>query len=60
MGYVIARFRCATPRKSPISPTDQDSFLADYLKEIEGAYPRQQDGKVLFPFLRQFVIAYRA
>ncbi len=41
------------------SPSDRDRFLADYLREIEHAYPRQSNGRVLFPFLRQFVIAYR-
>ncbi len=34
-------------------------FLSDYTKEIAKAYPRQPDGKILFPFLRRFVIAYR-
>jgi trans-aconitate methyltransferase len=42
------------------SPPDRELFLADYLREIERAYPRQADGRVLFPFLRQFLIAYRA
>jgi trans-aconitate 2-methyltransferase len=42
------------------SPKDREMFLGDYLREIEGAYPRQVDGRVLFPFLRQFLIAYRA
>jgi trans-aconitate 2-methyltransferase len=35
------------------------SFLADYLKEIEKAFPRRKDGRVLFPFQRLFVIATR-
>jgi trans-aconitate 2-methyltransferase len=34
-------------------------FLADYLEHIRRAYPRRPDGRVLFPFLRTFVIAYR-
>jgi trans-aconitate 2-methyltransferase len=34
-------------------------FLAAYRTEIERAYPPQPDGKVLFPFLRRFLIAYR-
>ncbi len=33
-------------------------FLADYLAGIASAYPRQPDGRVLFPFRRLFVIAY--
>ncbi len=41
-------------------PMEQERFLADYLREIEKAYPRQPDGRVLFPFHRRFVIAYRA
>jgi trans-aconitate 2-methyltransferase len=38
---------------------DREAFLVDYLREITGAFPRQRDGRVLFPFLRLFVIAYR-
>jgi trans-aconitate 2-methyltransferase len=39
--------------------TIREKFLADYLREIEIAFPRQSDGRVLFPFLRLFVIATR-
>ena len=35
------------------------AFIRDYLLAIEEAYPRLRDGKVLFPFLRRFVVAYR-
>ena len=34
-------------------------FMEDYLREISHAFPAQRDGKVLFPFQRLFVIAYR-
>ncbi|MEO6004779.1 MAG: methyltransferase domain-containing protein [Opitutus sp.] len=34
-------------------------FCDDYLDEITRAFPPQNDGKVLFPFRRLFVIAYR-
>ncbi len=34
-------------------------FTADYLAEITKAFPCQSDGRVLFPFRRLFVIAYR-
>jgi len=37
----------------------RSDFTADYLKEIEKSYPPQADGKILFPFRRLFVIAYR-
>jgi trans-aconitate 2-methyltransferase len=37
----------------------QKTFLADYTKDIVRAYPRHDNGTVLFPFLRRFVIAYR-
>jgi trans-aconitate 2-methyltransferase len=39
--------------------SERERFLSDYLREIEQAYPQRSDGRVLFPFLRQFVIAYR-
>lgn len=35
-------------------------FAAEYLERIRTAYPRRPDGRVLFPFRRLFVIAYRA
>jgi trans-aconitate 2-methyltransferase len=41
------------------SQSEQAEFLEAYLREIERAYPRQPDGRILFPFLRQFLIAYR-
>jgi trans-aconitate 2-methyltransferase len=42
-------------------PTEQDraAFAADYLERIAAAYPVQADGRVLFPFSRLFVVAYR-
>jgi len=39
---------------------ERNDFLADLYEEIRGAYPERADGKVLFPFDRQFFIAYRA
>jgi trans-aconitate 2-methyltransferase len=42
-------------------PTDADraNFLADYTDRIADAYPTQPDGRVLFPFRRFFLVAYR-
>ncbi len=42
-------------------PTDDDrnAFLTDYTTEIARAFSRQRDGRVLFPFKRLFVVAYR-
>jgi trans-aconitate 2-methyltransferase len=37
----------------------REEFLADYLAAITPHYPRQSNGKVLLPFRRLFVIAYR-
>jgi trans-aconitate 2-methyltransferase len=42
------------------SSLDRDRFLADYEQEIENAFPRRSDSRVLFPFQRQFFIAYRS
>ena len=39
---------------------DRARFLSEYSAEIDRLYRRQGDGRVLFPFLRRFVIAYRA
>lgn len=41
------------------SENARNDFLANYLAAIIAAYPRRPDGRVLFPFRRLFVIAYR-
>jgi trans-aconitate 2-methyltransferase len=42
-------------------PTDaeRERFTLEYLKKIRVAYPPQRDGRVLLPFRRVFLIAYR-
>jgi trans-aconitate 2-methyltransferase len=37
----------------------RERFLAEYLEAVTAAYPAQSDGRVLFPFRRLFVVAYR-
>ena len=37
-----------------------EAFLSEYLELLRSAYPMHADGKVLFPFRRIFVVAYRA
>jgi trans-aconitate 2-methyltransferase len=37
----------------------RERFLSDYTNRIRDAYPRQPDSRVLFPFQRLFVVAYR-
>jgi trans-aconitate 2-methyltransferase len=34
-------------------------FLGDYLQAITAAYPARRDGRVLLPFRRLFLVAYR-
>jgi trans-aconitate 2-methyltransferase len=38
---------------------DRARFIAAYLDAIRAAYPAQPDGKVLFPFRRLFIVAWR-
>ncbi len=38
--------------------TARRAFLADYQKEVAREYPPADDGRVLFPFLRRFFVAY--
>lgn len=47
------------PLLDRLSEEKRASFFADYTKAINEAYPGRPDGKVLFPFLRRFVVAYR-
>ncbi len=42
------------------SDNHRERFLAAYLKGIRPYYPPQADGKVLFPFRRLFLVAYRS
>jgi trans-aconitate 2-methyltransferase len=42
-----------------LDPDEQQDFLAAYTEEIERAYPRSADGKVLMAFPRIFIIAER-
>ena len=39
---------------------DRDRFVAEYLEKMRAAYRPRPDGRILFPFLRIFVIAYRS
>jgi len=41
------------------SETDRTKFTAEYLERIRAAFPRRPNGRVLFPFRRLFVVAYR-
>jgi trans-aconitate 2-methyltransferase len=38
---------------------ERDAFLSELHRRVENAYETRSDGKVLFPFRRTFVIAYR-
>jgi trans-aconitate 2-methyltransferase len=42
-------------------PTDaaRDRFTAQYTEGIRELYVPRPDGRILFPFLRRFVIAYK-
>ncbi|ARU88832.1 trans-aconitate 2-methyltransferase [Pseudomonas sp. M30-35] len=43
----------------PLTASEQDAFIADYLQRISRAYPALADGSVLLPFPRLFIIARR-
>jgi trans-aconitate 2-methyltransferase len=47
------------PFLDPLDESERAVFEARYLAELERAYPRRADGKVLFPFRRLFIVAYR-
>jgi len=38
---------------------ERGEFEAEYLEQIRAAYPRRADGRVLFPFRRIFLVAYK-
>jgi trans-aconitate 2-methyltransferase len=41
------------------SEAEREKFLHEYREGIRKLYPPRQDGRVVFPFRRLFVIAYR-
>ena len=43
--------------ESLTSTSDQSLFKEKLLEKITKAYPRQKNGKILFPFRRQFIVA---
>ena len=38
---------------------ERDAFLREYLARVEQAYAPRPDGRILFPFRRLFLVAYR-
>ncbi|MBO1541301.1 trans-aconitate 2-methyltransferase [Pseudomonas sp. OA65] len=47
------------PFLEPLDEAQREQYLARYLKAIEQAYPAQDDGTVLLPFPRLFMVATR-
>jgi trans-aconitate 2-methyltransferase len=47
------------PFLDALSDEDQREFLGEYHALLESVYPRRADGRVLFPFLRMFLIGYK-
>lgn len=45
------------PYLQALTPSEQTDFLASYGEKVARAYPRQPNGKTLFPFRRLFVLA---
>jgi trans-aconitate 2-methyltransferase len=41
------------------SKSDREDFIAEYLEGIRKLYPPRPNGRVLFPFRRSFLVAYR-
>jgi trans-aconitate 2-methyltransferase len=44
-----------------VLPSDEikDAFTAEYLEHLRRAYPARSNGRVIFPFRRMFLLAYR-
>jgi len=47
------------PFLESMNEDQREKFLRDYTERIRDAYRPRPDGKVLFPFLRFFVVAYK-
>jgi trans-aconitate 2-methyltransferase len=40
-----------------LEPAERAAFEADYRRRVAPHYPREADGRTLFPFRRLFVVA---
>jgi trans-aconitate 2-methyltransferase len=47
------------PFLEALTAEEQPLFRAAVLEGVEASYPRRKDGRVLFPFRRLFLVAYR-
>lgn len=47
------------PYLDPLSAEEKESFLSEYMKRLEKAYPSTYDGRVLLPYPRLFVLAVK-
>jgi trans-aconitate 2-methyltransferase len=47
------------PFLEPLDEAQREDYLSQYLKAIEQAYPTLDDGSVLLPFPRLFIVATR-
>ena len=45
------------PLLAALAPAARADFEAEYRRRVAQAYPRQPDGKTLFPFRRLFIVA---
>ncbi|KAH7122195.1 putative O-methyltransferase [Dactylonectria estremocensis] len=48
------------PFLDPLSETERDGYLKEYLARLKKVYPTQNDGKVLLPYPRLFLVATKA
>ncbi|CAG9984144.1 unnamed protein product [Clonostachys byssicola] len=48
------------PYVDPLSPEQKAGFLEDYLSRLRKLYQSQEDGKVLLPYPRLFMVAVKA
>jgi trans-aconitate 2-methyltransferase len=47
------------PFLGALDGAEREAFLAAFAERVEAAYPRREDGSVLFPFRRIFIVAVR-
>ncbi len=47
------------PFVNPLDENERATFLADYTRRLEAAYPARADGKILLRFPRMFIVATR-
>ena len=47
------------PLLDPLNEEERSAFVEEYRRRVTSAYPKQADGRTIYPFRRIFMVAVR-